>query len=87
MMDLSLNGLCFETAKPPAIGASLSFRVHIPKHGYVAGVGKVRWTYAGRNMKHLCGVQFETFGWANKQALKAYLMPHSVGRRPLEDVD
>ena len=87
MLDLSMSGLCFETAKPPPIGSALSFRIHIPKHGFVAGVGTLRWAYEGKDAKFLCGIHFETFGWANQQTLKSYLFPHASKRRPLEDLD
>jgi hypothetical protein len=87
MIDVSLSGLCFETAKPPAVGSAVSFRIHIPKHGYVAGIGKMQWTYAGKDGRFLCGIRFETFGWANQQTLKNYLFPHVSKRKPLEDLD
>ena len=87
MMDLSMNGLCIELSKKPPIGSTVSFRIHIPKHGPIAGFGKIRWTYEGKNLKYLCGIQFETLGWINQQSLRNYLYPHMAKRRPLEDLD
>lgn len=87
MMDLSIGGLCVELADAPPIGSSVMFRVHVPKHGPISGSGTVRWVYQGRNLKYLCGVEFQTLGWINQQALRNYLHPHLAKRRPLEDRD
>ena len=87
LVDVSSNGLCFESTVAPAVGAVLNFRLHIPKSGSVSGTGKVRWTYpAPSGMAYLSGVQFESFGWADKKLLREYLQPH-VRKRPREETD
>ena len=73
LVDISLNGLCFECGELWRPNTVFHFILSIPGNGVVLGSAKVCWSRRAGSAGYLSGAQFQSVGHAYWQKLRLYL--------------
>ncbi|MBI3547672.1 MAG: hypothetical protein HY078_01340 [Elusimicrobia bacterium] len=87
VLDASIKGLRFESARELKPGEKFRFNLDVPGHGLVNGTGRACWSrVSDSGITFLCGAELSGMGMFRARALKSYLEPSHVAWGALFDM-